>query len=182
MLWSGEEQGLLGSRAYVEKHRKEVNENVSAVFVHDGGTNYCSGINCTEAMRPVFEKVFAEAMTLDERTPFEIEVVETMRPRGGSDHVSFIREGVPGFFWRQAGRATYRTTHHTQFDTYDSVVPEYQQHSAIVIALGALGTANLDELLPRDGIETQSPRRTPRTAPDSTTTSDSEKKGVQSDK
>jgi Zn-dependent M28 family amino/carboxypeptidase len=153
MLWSGEEQGLLGSRAFVEKHREEVNKNCSAVFVHDGGTNYVSGIICTEAMKPDFEKIFASAMELDERAPFEIETVATIRPRGGSDHVSFIQAGVPGFFWKQAGRATYRTTHHTQFDTYDSVVPEYQKHSSIVIAIGAMGTANLDHLLPRDGVQ-----------------------------
>lgn len=153
MLWSGEEQGLLGSLAYVKKHEKEVNETVSAVFVHDGGTNYVAGIRCTEAMRPDFEKVFAAAMELDERAPFEIETVETIRPRGGSDHVAFIRAGVPGFFWKQRGRATYRTTHHTQYDTYETVVPEYQKHSSIVIAIGALGTANLDHLLPRDGVE-----------------------------
>ena len=128
-LWSGEEQGLLGSKAYVLKHAKEVNETVSAVFVHDGGTNYCSGIICTPA------------------------ITQSMRARGGSDHVSFIQAGVPGFFWKQAGRATYRTTHHTQFDTYDSVVPEYQEHSSLVIALGALGTANLDHLLSREGVQ-----------------------------
>lgn len=153
MLWSGEEQGLLGSRAFVEKHRKDVSENVSAVFVHDGGTNYVAGIRCTEAMKPDFEQVFAAAMDLDERAPFEIETIDKIRPRGGSDHVPFISAGVPGFFWKQAGRATYRTTHHTQFDTYDSVVPEYQKHSSIVIAIGALGTANLDHLLPRDGVQ-----------------------------
>lgn len=160
MLWSGEEQGLFGSKGYVEKNRADVVKNVSAVFVHDGGTNYVSGIRCTEAMRPDFEKVFAAAMALDERTPFEIQTVPTIRPRGGSDHVPFISVGVPGFFWNQTGRATYRTTHHTQFDTFDTVVPEYQKHSSIVIALGALGTANLDHLLPRDGVQgNNTPRR-----------------------
>jgi Zn-dependent M28 family amino/carboxypeptidase len=153
MLWSGEEQGLLGSKGFVEKNRKDVSENVSAVFVHDGGTNYVAGIRCSEAMKSDFENVFAAAMKLDERAPFEIEIVDTIRPRGGSDHVPFISVGVPGFFWKQAGRATYRTTHHTQFDTYDTVVPEYQKHSSIVIAIGALGTANLDHLLPRDGVQ-----------------------------
>ncbi|MDG1873406.1 MAG: M20/M25/M40 family metallo-hydrolase [Mariniblastus sp.] len=153
MLWSGEEQGLLGSKAFVKKHREEVNQNVSAVFVHDGGTNYVAGIRCTEAMKPDFEKIFAAAMTLDERAPFEIETTEVMRSRGASDHAPFIRAGVPGFFWRQRGRATYRTTHHTQFDTFDTVVPEYQKHSSIVIAIGALGTANLDHLIPREGIQ-----------------------------
>lgn len=152
MLWSGEEQGLLGSRAWVEQNPKEV-QNTSAVFVHDGGTNYVSGITCTAAMRPDFESIFADVMKLDERTPFEISTIETMRPRGGSDHVSFIQAGVPGFFWNQSGRATYRTTHHTQYDTFETVVPEYQKHSALVIAVGALGTANLDHLLSREGIQ-----------------------------
>ena len=78
--------------------------------------------------------------------------VPTIRARGGSDHVPFIRAGVPGFFWMQRGRAVYRTTHHTQYDTFESIVSEYQEHSSIVIAVGALGTANLDHLLPRDGI------------------------------
>jgi Zn-dependent M28 family amino/carboxypeptidase len=104
-------------------------------------------------MKEDFEKVFAPVMKLDERAPFEIQITQSMRARGGSDHVSFIQAGVPGFFWKQAGRATYRTTHHTQFDTYESVVPEYQEHSSLVIALGALGTANLDHLLSREGVQ-----------------------------
>ena len=152
MLWSGEEQGLLGSLAYVKQNPKEM-KKISAVFVHDGGTNYVAGIICPESMKKDFEKVFAPAMELDkERLPFEISEVETIRPRGGSDHVSFIRAGVPGFFWRQKGRAVYRTTHHTQYDTYESIVPEYQKHSSIVIALGAYGVAELDHLLSREHV------------------------------
>ena len=153
MLWSGEEQGLLGSRAYVEKNKDDVQKNVSAVFVHDGGTNYVAGIRCTEGMKQDFEKIFAPAQRLDERTPFEISTIPTIRARGGSDHTSFIRAGVPGFFWMQRGRAVYRDTWHTQNDTFETVVPEYQKHSSIVIALGAYGTANLDHLLSREGVQ-----------------------------
>ena len=152
MLWSGEEQGLLGSKAWVADNPKDV-QNTSAVLVHDGGTNYVAGIVCLSPMREDFEKVFAPAMQLDDRTPFEIRDIETMRPRGGSDHVPFIRQGIPGFFWIQRGRATYRTTHHTQYDTFETVVPEYQRHSSLVIALGAYGISNLDTLLPREGIQ-----------------------------
>ncbi|MFO0922583.1 MAG: M20/M25/M40 family metallo-hydrolase [Pirellulales bacterium] len=151
MLWSGEEQGLLGSMAYVKAH-PELMPKISAVFVHDGGTNYVAGIGGTESMLPHFEKVFAEAKTLDEKAPFEIRKVDQILPRGGSDHVSFIQAGVPGFFWDQRGRATYRNTHHTQYDTFDTVVPEYQEHSSIIIALAAHGVANLDTLLPREGV------------------------------
>ena len=158
MLWSGEEQGLLGSRAYVKAHKDELQKSVSAVFVHDGGTNYVAGIRCTEAMKKEFEKVFAAAFKLDERAPFEIQTVKAIYPRGGSDHTPFISVGIPGFFWSQRGRAVYRTTHHTQFDTFDTIVPEYQRHSSIVIALGAYGTANLDKLLPREGVKGRTAR------------------------
>ena len=49
MLWSGEEQGLLGSRAWVEAHPEEL-DRISAVFVHDAGTNYLSGISGPKAL------------------------------------------------------------------------------------------------------------------------------------
>lgn len=152
MLWSGEEQGLLGSRAFVGKHKEDVQKNVSAVFVHDGGTNYVAGLRCTKAMKADFDAVFAPVKTLNPSMPFDIAEIKSMYPRGGSDHVPFIAAGVPGFFWSQRGRATYRTTHHTQYDTFESVVPEYQEHSSMVIAVGAYGTANLDHLLPREGV------------------------------
>ena len=57
---------------------------------------------------------------------------------------------MPGFFWRQAGKADYQHTHHTQFDTFDAAIPEYQKHSSLVMALGAYGIANLDHLLSRE--------------------------------
>lgn len=150
MLWSGEEQGLLGSRAYVDQN-PDVVKKVSACLVHDGGTNYVSGIKATEDMIKPFEEIFAPVKQLDPRTPFEIERVDVLRG-GGSDHASFLRGGAPGFFWNQAGRAVYRQTHHTQLDTSDSIVPEYQEHTSIIVAVGALGIANLDEMLPRDKI------------------------------
>ena len=153
MLWSGEEQGLLGSMAYVAKHPEEM-ARISTVLVHDGGTNYVAGIRGTKLMTEDFERIFAPATRLDERAPFVVGTTDAIVPRGGSDHVSFIQAGVPGFFWEQQGRAVYRNTHHTQYDTYDSVVPEYQMHSSIVIAIGAYGIANLDYLLPREGVQT----------------------------
>ena len=150
MLWSGEEQGLLGSRAYVKAHPEEM-ARISAVLVHDGGTNYLSGIGVTKAMKEDMDSVFAPVLALDESMPFEVREVNGLRG-GGSDHASFLSGGVPGFFWGQKGKANYTTTHHTQHDTYDRAVPEYQQHSAIVAAIGALGIANLDHLLSRDAM------------------------------
>jgi hypothetical protein len=151
MLWSGEEQGLLGSRAWTAAHKEEL-AKYSACLVHDGGTNYVSGIAGMEEMRPQLETVFAPVMELDPKMPFRIRDIDMFMPIG-SDHESFWRRGVPGFFWDQSGRASYPHTHHTQYDTFDAAVPEYQMHSSVVIATGALGLANLPELLTRENMK-----------------------------
>jgi len=151
MLWSGEEQGLFGSRDYIKAH-PDLMPKISAVLVHDGGTNYLSGIGVTKAMKADMEQALAPLVGLDPAMPFAIREIAGL-PRGvGSDHDSFLAAGVPGFFWRQSGSAVYRQTHHTQHDSYDRAVPEYQKHSSVVAALGALGVANLDHLLSREGL------------------------------
>ncbi len=122
---------------------------ISAVLVHDGGTNYLSGIGATEAIMSDFEQIFTPVKELDTNFPFEVRKVPGLTG-GGSDHASFLSANVPGFFWRQAGKARYQHTHHTQFDTYDAAIPDYQKHSSLVVAIGALGIANLDHLLSRE--------------------------------
>jgi hypothetical protein len=148
MLWSGEEQGLLGSKAYVKAHG-DLMPKISAVIVHDGGTNYLAGISATEAIVKDFEQVFAPVKELDPKYPFSVRKAHGLFG-GGSDHASFLDANVPGFFWRQTGDANYQHTHHTQYDTYDAAIPDYQQHSSLVAALGAYGIANLDHLLSRE--------------------------------
>ena len=159
MLWSGEEQGLLGSRAYIKAHPEE-NAKISAVLVHDGGTNYASGLNATEAMAPIFEKALQPLLSLDDAMGFVIRKVPGL-PRGiGSDHDAYLAAGVPGFFWLQAGKAKYNFGHHTQHDVYERAVPEYQRHTSMVVAIGALRIADLPELLPRTNLtSTQTKRR-----------------------
>lgn len=147
MLWTGEEQGLLGSRAYVAKHPEEM-EKISAVLVHDGGTNYLSGLRVTPEMMSDMKKVFAPVFELDPQMPFALYPTEALRG-GGSDHTPFLDAGVPGFFWMQEGRSNYRCHHHTQFDDIDAVIPEYQRHSAMVVAIAAYNLASLDHLLDR---------------------------------
>lgn len=152
MLWSGEEQGLLGSRGWVADHAEEL-DDISAVLVHDGGTNYLAGISVTPAMLEQFETALAPVLAFSEQEgayPFELREVPGLQPSGGSDHVSFLREGVPGFFWRQSGDADYNYTHHTQHDTFGAAIESYQKHSSVVAALGALGLANLPELVNRN--------------------------------
>ncbi len=149
MLWSGEEQGLQGSRAFIKAHPEE-NAKVSAVLVHDGGTNYVAGIAAMETMIPALETALAPIKNAQLKYPFTIHRISAFRPIG-SDHDSYLGVGVPGFFWRQAGKAVYQRTHHTQYDTYESAIQDYQVHSSKVIALGAVGIANLPEKLSREG-------------------------------
>ena len=149
MLWGGEEQGLLGSKAYIKNHPEE-NERISAVLVHDGGTNYISGIAGLPAMMPALKQAFQPVLDADLKLPFRVRQIRSFFPIG-SDHDSYLAAGVPGFFWRQSGKANYRRTHHTQHDTFDSAIQEYQKHTSVVAALGALGIANLDQKLSREG-------------------------------
>lgn len=150
MVWGGEEQGLLGSRHYVENN-PDLMPKISCCIVHDGGTNYLGGIAGVKSQLDDFNKIFAPLINLNPDLPFEVTETQALRG-GGSDHASFLRAGVPGFFWRQRGRANYTFAHHTQHDTYEEAIPEYQRHSSIVVAIGALGIANLDHLLSREGI------------------------------
>lgn len=69
---------------------------------------------------------------------------------GSSDHAPFLRAGVPAFFLRQDGAPEVPYPAHTSGDTLDKVVSRYLEHSAVVLALGALGTANLDNMLSRE--------------------------------
>ncbi len=69
---------------------------------------------------------------------------------GSSDHAPFLEAGLPGLWWTQRGDESVKYPAHSAGDTYDAVVPRYLEHSATVIALGALGTANLDHMLSRE--------------------------------
>ena len=166
MLWSGEEQGLLGSRAYIEQHPAE-NEVISAVLVHDGGTNTCSGIQATPELKPLFEEAFGPviehtANNEDKDLRFRLVPVKRLPQGVGSDHDSYLRVGVPGFFWEQNGNASYTYIHHTQHDTIDEVVPEYQLASVRVIASGAWRIANMNQALPREAPGNSRANRGPR--------------------
>jgi len=143
ILFSGEEQGLNGSRAYVEAHKEEM-ARVSAVLVHDSGTGRVETIALqgnpqvydimSNIVRPLRQMIGLEELSL--------------RTEGGSDHASFNRAGVPGFFCQQE-RATYNQTHHSQADTFDKAIREDLLNGAQVLAVFAYNVAQLDELLPR---------------------------------
>ncbi len=154
MLWSGEEQGLLGSKSYCDKY-PELMAKTSACLVYDGGPNAVASLPTTEAMHAQMEQAFENVVGLHPELPFELKKGKGGLPRdAGSDHASFLSKGVPGFFWDQQGKADTWHGIHTQFDTYDLAIPEYLEHSTLVIALAALGIADLDGLLDRTGMIT----------------------------
>lgn len=154
-LWTGEEQGLLGSRAYVESLSEEERARISAAFVDDGGTNYQGGLVCIESMKPMLDEAIAPAQAAF--PDYEIvNIVQDEMPKGGSsDHASFNRAGIPGFFWIEKGSGgreekTYRFVWHTQHDTPRYAVEEYLVQSATTSALVAAYLANAETLLPRE--------------------------------
>jgi hypothetical protein len=158
MLFTGEEQGLLGSTAYVAAH-PELMPKISAVLVHDGGTNYLSGIAGPAALLPSLERAFRPLVHLAPDMPFEVRLNRGLSPSGASDHAPFVGAGVPGFFWRQSGDTSYDFVHHTQHDVLENVRQDYQRHSAVVVAVGAYNLARLDGLLDRTGLLAPEPRR-----------------------
>jgi carboxypeptidase Q len=145
VLFTGEEQGLNGSRAYVKAHKDEL-AKISGVLVHDSGTgkvltiglmgNYGARETIDHALYPL-----AKAN--------EIGLVEpSLRREGGSDHVPFDEAGVPGF-WCVQDVADYDKMHHSQADRLEHVRWEDLTEGAQVLAVFAYNVAQLPELLPR---------------------------------
>ncbi|HSM60183.1 MAG TPA: M20/M25/M40 family metallo-hydrolase [Longimicrobiales bacterium] len=142
-LWSGEEQGLLGSRNWVQNHR-ELHDRISAYLNVDNGTGRVRGIwsQSNEAAIPVFEQIL---------WPFrDLGVVAVKHgDTGGTDHLSFDREGIPGFNFIQDPIEYGINTHHTELDTFDHLVIADLQQAAVVVAATAYALAMRDEMMPR---------------------------------
>ncbi len=156
VLYSGEEQGLYGSKGYVKSHKDE-HDKISVVFNHDNGTRAVGGVAFTEPMRADFEHCFREVLTLDEEREFELSVVEGLRP-GPSDHAPFVSAGIPAFFWAQSEEG-YKKIHHTQFDTYEETDADALRYSVLVVALAAHNFAELDHKVDRTDMVAPQPRR-----------------------
>ncbi len=143
VLFTGEEQGLHGSKAYVNKHKDEL-ERISMCLVHDTGTGKVEGIGLQgrTVLLPIMR---SELVSLKDLGLSEINAGSM----GGTDHLSFEDKGVPGFACRQ-DPAEYRFTHHSQSDTLDKAKEADLIQGAQVMAVAALRIANLDLMLPRD--------------------------------
>jgi carboxypeptidase Q len=156
ILWTGEEQGLFGSTAYVALHAKDL-DKISAVIVDDGGTNYHGGYVGIESQKAIMEAAFAPVAAAFPELPMQFRVTPSMPRGGGSDHAPFNAVGVPGFFTIESGRSDYNFVHHTQHDHLKYAIPEYLVQSSVCHAVVAYNLANLDTLLPRGPKPTTAP-------------------------
>lgn len=149
-LWTGEEQGLLGSRAYVREHfgtaqaPKPEHAKMSAYFNVDNGTGQIRGVYMegNEGVRPVFNAWMA---------PFKDFTMTTLTARGtsGTDHTSFDAVGLPGFQFIQ-DRIEYDTrTHHSNMDMFERVQAKDMMQNAVIVASFVYNAANREQLLPR---------------------------------
>ena len=179
-LWSGEEEGLLGSQSYVEHHfgtrppmddpamkgmptvtRREAGEvtvkpeqaKVSAYFNVDNGTGKIRGVHLqeNEAVASIFEAWMKPFKDLGMNTL-------TMRNTGGTDHLSFDAVGIPGFQFIQDPIEYETRTHHSNMDVYDRLQPDDLKQMAVIVAGFVYDAAMRDQMLPRKPIEKALPR------------------------
>ena len=151
-LWSGEEQGLLGSRAYVKNHfadpadmiLKPDHAKISSYYNLDNGTGKVRGIYLqgNKDAGPIFEKWLIPFYDLNAGTI-------TISNTGGTDHQSFDGVGIPGFQFIQDPIEYETRTHHTNMDTYDHLVAEDLKQAATIVASFVFNTAQLDQKIPR---------------------------------
>lgn len=179
-LWSGEEEGLLGSQGYVEHHfgsrppmdepnmkgmptllRREAGPvtvkpeqaKVSAYFNVDNGTGRIRGVYMqeNEAVAPIFEEWMKPFKDLGMTTL-------TMRNTGGTDHLSFDAVGIPAFQFIQDPIEYDTRTHHSNMDVYDRLQPDDLKQISVIVASFVYDAATREQMLPRKPIEKPLPR------------------------
>lgn len=151
-LWSGEEQGLFGSRNYVKNHFGDPatmkltpdQEKISAYYNLDNGTGRIRGIYLqgNQNVRELFTSWLQPFADMGATTV-------TINNTGGTDHLSFDAVGIPGFQFIQDPIEYDTRTHHTNMDTYDHLVPEDLKQAAAIVAAFVYNTAQRDEQIPR---------------------------------
>ncbi|MGZ4866522.1 MAG: M20/M25/M40 family metallo-hydrolase [Candidatus Angelobacter sp.] len=142
ILFTGEEQGGVGVDAFIKNHAGEI-PKMDAALVHDTGTGKVFSI--------ALENLYETAPLMGEiyeplREVFDLQPLST-RYFGASDHVSFLRAGVPAYFCIQ-NPAHYREAHHSQTDTFDKVIPEEVNEGAALLAAWAWNVSEMPAALP----------------------------------
>ncbi len=153
-LWSGEEQGLLGSRSYVSDHFAErgaepgdvkpEHAKLSGYYNLDNGTGRIRGVYLqgNEGVAPIFRAWLRPFHDLGAATL-------TLNNTGGTDHLAFDGVGLPGFQFIQDPVSYSPKTHHSNMDNWDHAVAEDLQQAATIIASFVWHTAQRDDKLPR---------------------------------
>ena len=151
-LWAGEEQGLLGSRAYVTRHfadrddmkLKPEHAGLQAYFNFDNGSGKIRGIYLqgNDMLRPIFAAWLEPFHDLGATTV-------TIRNTSSTDHVPFDQAGLPGFQFIQEPLEYSPRTHHSNADVYDHVIESDLMQASAVMASLVYHAANRDEMLPR---------------------------------
>lgn len=152
VLWSGEEQGLLGSSGYVLKHfgdpktleLKPEQKKVSAYFNLDNGSGKIRGVYMqgNDAVRPIFEEWLKPFNDLGASTL-------TIRTTGGTDHLSFDGVGIPGFQFIQDPLDYSTRTHHSNMDNYDHSSKSDLMQASAIMASFIYNAAMRNDMLPR---------------------------------
>lgn len=149
-LWSGEEQGLYGSRNYVQNTfmkngaPNKAHEKFSAYYNMDNGTGAVRGIylQSNEAVRPLFQEWFTAFEDMGASTV-------TIRNTGGTDHQAFDGIGLPGFQFIQDPIDYSTRTHHSNMDVFERLQAADLRKNAVIIATMVMQTANMDQKMPR---------------------------------
>ena len=148
-LWGGEEQGLLGSKAWVAQHlagdaNAAARDKFAVYFNIDNGTGPIYGwyLQNKEEVRPIFDGWLEPLKAIGARR-------NVIEPVGSTDHLSFIDAGVPGFNPIQDYGNYDIRTHHTNMDTVERMKVDDIRQAAIVMATFAYNAANLDRKIPR---------------------------------
>jgi carboxypeptidase Q len=159
-LWTGEEEGLLGSRAYVTQHfadradmkLKPEHSKFSAYFNVDNGTGAIRGVYLqgNEAVAPIFQAWMLPFRNLGMTTL-------TIRSTGGTDHQSFDAVGLPGFQFIQDPIEYDSRTHHSNMDVFERIQAPDLMKDAVIVASFAYHAANRDEKLPRKPLPSPQP-------------------------
>ena len=148
-LWGGEEQGLLGSAAYVKEHLagesgRAARDKFSVYFNLDNGTPPITGfyLEGNEEMKPIMEAWLKPLNDLGA-------TISTLGKIGATDHLSFIRVGLPGFQAVQDYTNYDVRTHHTNMDTYERVSADALKQASVVVATVLYDAAMRDAKIPR---------------------------------
>lgn len=151
--WSGEEEGLLGSQAYVKRHFGSAEAPTPDFNKFGGYFNIDSGTGKARGMS-VFGPPEAAAVLREALAPFaDLGFAGVLNSRsrnlGGTDSTSFNQAGLPGIGAQQDPIEYFTTTWHTNLDTYERIIESDVKSSAVIFAAAIYTLAMRDELLPR---------------------------------